>query len=73
MNDRDQTATIGWAADALARISAIDADFEGATGWGSWMISCANEREGLVDRLRANGVEIEHRFQARTSDGGRTD
>jgi len=65
--------TIGDAADMLTRIKEIDDLFEGATGWGSWMVQCANEREDLVNSLAANGVHVEHRFQARTSDGGRTD
>ena len=57
----------------LARIAMIDAMFAEATGWGSWMVMCANEREGIVDRLRAGGMDIEHVNLARTSDGGRTD
>ena len=65
--------TIGEASDALKRIDAIDKMFEGASGWGSWMVMCANEREGLVDRLRGYGVEVEHKYQARTADGQRTD
>jgi len=37
------------------------------------MVECANEREALVNELAEYGVKIEHRYQARTSDGGRTD
>lgn len=51
--------------DALKRISEIDAEFEQATGWGSWMVMVANERERLVDDLRANGYQIEHKNVAR--------
>lgn len=65
--------TLGEGADALKRIDEIDQMFETAAGWGSWMVSCANEREALVNGLRANGVLVEHRYQARTADGGRTD
>lgn len=57
----------------LARIAEIDAMFEGATGWGSWMVMCANEREGLVNRLRREGHDIDHKYQARSSTGGRLD
>lgn len=57
----------------LKRIDEIDKMFAAVTGWGSWMIMCANEREALVDRLRADGVHVEHKFQARTSDERRTD
>lgn len=59
--------------EALRRIAEIDAMFGSATGWGSWMVMCANERERLVDRLQAEGVQVEHKYRARTSDGGRTD
>lgn len=55
--------------EALKRISEIDAMFEGATGWGSWMVMCANEHERLVDDLIANGYKAEHKYQARC--GGR--
>jgi hypothetical protein len=37
--------------EARARIAEIDEMFEKATGWGSWMVSAANEREGLADRF----------------------
>ena len=52
---------------ARERIAAIDAEFEAATGWGSWMVSLANEREALADRFG-----FEHKHQARCG-GGRTD
>ena len=51
------------------RIAEIDAWFTAATGWGSWMVAAANEREALVDTLRADGEQIEHRWQARTGAG----
>lgn len=65
-----------WSAEAveaaISRIAHIDGMFEAATGWGSWTVGCANERERLTDWLREHGVRCEHRYQARTSDGGRT-
>ena len=57
--------------EKLSRISEIDGYFEGATGWGSWMVTCANEREKLVNDLNANGHNIEHKNQARTGGGRR--
>jgi hypothetical protein len=45
--------------------------FQEAKGWGSWMVECANERERLVDGLKANGYEIEHKYLARSASGGR--
>jgi hypothetical protein len=57
----------------IARIAEIDAMFAAATGWGSWMVECANEREGLVNRLNAEGRQIEHKYQARGGNGQRTD
>ena len=62
----------------LTRIAEIDAMFAAATGWGSWMVSCSNERKGLVNALNNEGHAIAHNFQvrthgrARTSSGGRT-
>lgn len=46
--------------DAIARIAEIDAKFEAATGWGSWMVMLANEREDL-----ANKFGLPHKWQAR--------
>jgi hypothetical protein len=60
-------------AEQLERIAAIDQAFEEATGWGSWMVSCANEREALVNRLREAGHDIAHKWLARTADGQPTD
>ena len=61
-----------WEADALKRVAEISAMFEGATGWGSWMVSAANERERLVARLNATGRHaIEQKWRARTGGGGR--
>lgn len=51
---------------AIKRVAEIDAMFEQATGWGSWMVECANEREAL-----ANQLGIEHKYLARTDTGGR--
>lgn len=63
-----------WEAEALRRIDEITALFESASGWGSWMVMAANERENLVDRLNATGRHhIEHKYQARLSNGRRTD
>lgn len=53
---------------AVIRIAEIDLMFEQATGWGSWMVECANERETLADRWN-----LPHKYQARTSNGKRTD
>lgn len=58
---------------AIKRVAEIDEMFDGATGWGSWMVMAANERESIVDRLRAAGHKIEHKWLARTSGGGKTD
>jgi len=53
---------------AVNRIAEIDLWFAGATGWGSWMVECANEREAL-----ANHWNLPHKYQARTWDGQPTD
>lgn len=50
--------------EAKARIAEIDAMFDEATGWGSWMIMAANEREYL-----ATTFGLEQKWQARC--GGR--
>lgn len=47
---------------ARLRIAEIDKMFEEATGWGSWMITAANEREALANRFG-----FEHKYLARTS------
>lgn len=54
-----------------ARISEIDKWFEGATGWGSWMVGMANEREDLVNKLQLAGQKVEHKHLARSGSGGR--
>jgi hypothetical protein len=55
-----------------ARIAEIDAWFDGASGWGSWMIALANEREALVNLILAETGEIvEHKHLARVGTGGR--
>lgn len=59
--------------EAIDRIAKIDRMFETATGYGSWMVMCANDREELVDQLRAGGIMVEHKYQARLADGARTD
>lgn len=53
---------------ARERIAEIDAMFDGAKSWGSWMVSAANEREDL-----ANKIGADHKYLARTATGGRTD
>lgn len=55
-------------AAAIKRIAEIDAKFERATGWGSWMVMVANEREALANRFG-----LPHKNRARTASGGRTD
>jgi hypothetical protein len=61
------------AAPMLARIGKIDALFDAADAWGSWMVSAANEREALVTALkRDHGVTVAHKWRARTKTGGRT-
>lgn len=54
---------------AIRRIAEIDAMFDSATIWGSWMIGVANERRTLVTHLNANGRDIPHRHL--THCGGR--
>jgi hypothetical protein len=54
--------------EAEKRVAEIDAMFEEATGWGSWMVAVANEREFL-----ANVHGFEHKYQARTASGSRAD
>lgn len=61
-----------WVPASLRRIAEIDTMFEEATGWGSWMVMCANERENLVDRLNFAGIKTGHKWQARCA-GRRTD
>jgi hypothetical protein len=57
--------------EKLLRINEIDAMFEAATGWGSWMVTCANERERLANDLNARGHNLPHKYLARDSSGGR--
>lgn len=48
--------------------------FEEATGWGSWMVMVANEREALVNELNERwNAGLKHKWLARTASGGRTD
>jgi hypothetical protein len=54
--------------EAETRVAEIDKMFEGATGWGSWMVMAANEREDLADRFG-----LPQKYQARTGTGHRTD
>lgn len=52
----------------IARIAQIDAMFEEATGWGSWMVDCANERASLVDRLaKYDDTIVEHKYRTNAS------
>lgn len=57
----------------LKRIAEIDSMFEQAVGWGSWMVMAANEREALVNKLRAAGHDIEHKYLVRAADGSPVD
>jgi hypothetical protein len=57
----------------LSRISEIDVIFAEATDYGSWMVEAANERESLVNALRKEGHQIEHKHLARSGTGGRVD
>jgi hypothetical protein len=54
--------------EAKTRIAEIDKLFEEATGWGSWMVMAANERESLATKFG-----LEQKWQARTGAGHRTD
>lgn len=54
-------------ASAQLRIAEIDTLFESVKGWGSWMVSAANEREALATKFG-----LPHKHLARTFDGGRT-
>ncbi len=54
--------------EAITRIEEIDHSFENATGWGSWMVEAANEREAL-----ANKFNLPHKHLARSGSGGRVD
>lgn len=60
--------------EALSRIAEIDRLFEDATGWGSWMVTAANEREELVNYLNsfAPAHKVPHKYLARTGSGQRT-
>jgi hypothetical protein len=53
--------------EAQKRIAEIDAKFEAATSWGSWMVMLANEREALAEKFG-----FAHKHQARCG-GKRTD
>ena len=67
-NDRAvRRDAIGEVETVKARIAEIDGMFEAATGWGSWMVECANEREGLAD-----AYDLPQKYQARCG-GKRTD
>ena len=50
----------------ISRIAEIDGKFQDATGWGSWMVMCANERERLVNDLNSSGHNIAHKYQVPT-------
>lgn len=52
---------------ARERVAEIDTMFEEATGWGSWMVMAANERESLATRF-----SLPQRFHARCG-GKKTD
>jgi hypothetical protein len=57
--------------DRLQRIAEIDASFEAATRWGSWMVEASNERARLVKLLQLEGHAIEHKWMGRSGTGGR--
>lgn len=59
--------------DKLARIHEIDAQFENATGWGSWMATLSSERRCLVRELRAAGIVVDHRYELKTASGRLSD
>jgi hypothetical protein len=48
---------------ATKRVAEIDAMFDVATGWGSWMVMAANEREALADQFG-----LDHKWFARCDD-----
>ena len=56
----------------MTRIAVIDRMFDAATSWGSWMVSCSNERKGLVNAMNNEGHAIAHKYQVRTDVRGRT-
>ena len=59
-------------AECHARLAELDAMFADATGWGSWMVEVANEREALVNKMaREYGVRVPHAHLARTPSGGK--
>ena len=55
----------------LSRIKYIDQAFETTKGWGSWMVTASLEREQLVNKLRAEGVSIEHKYLTKDAAGGK--
>lgn len=55
------------------KITEIDAMFESATGWGSWMASASAYRRSLVIQARHHGVIIENKHECRTSSGALSD
>jgi hypothetical protein len=65
MTDAEQLNTL------KDRIAEIDRCFSEATNWGSWMVELANERESIVNRLRAQGYPCEHKYTARSANGGK--
>lgn len=50
----------------IDRIHALDAKFEHAMGWGSWMAGAASERRGLVRELAHAGIHVDHKWQCQT-------
>lgn len=54
-------------------VAVIDKMFEEATGWGSWMVSSANRREVLINRLHRMGYQDPHKYQARSESGDKVD
>ena len=55
----------------ITRVAEIDAMFAAAKGWGSWMVSCSNERESLRQSIKDDDITFAQKYRARTSSGGR--
>lgn len=57
-----ESAEFEWQVGQMKRrIAEIDAMFERAVGWGSWMASASSERHSLVEQLRKLGIKVEHK------------
>lgn len=56
--------------DMLAELAEIDAYFENLQQWGAATAMYSKDRERLVNRLRAAGVDVEHKWQLTYGSGG---